>query len=204
MSGDGPGGRSTRSGLVPGLLLVAIGAGWLLEATGAIDLTFEVWIGVLLVAIGLGIVLDAGHSHGLLVALGILLVLVGIPVAAIDVDVLSGGVGDEIEAPLTASELADRYEHGIGQLTIDLTSPGLPERIEVEASLGIGELRIRVPFDARVEVAAQAGIGDVLVLGTQESGVGPELDVVEPGTSSRSVDIEADVGIGQVRVERGP
>lgn len=202
MTGEEPAGRAARSGLVPGLLLLAIGVGWLLEATGAIDLTFEVWVGLLLVAVGLGIVLDAGHPHGLLVVLGVVLVLIGIPTAAIDVDIVSGGVGDELEAPLAASDLDDRYEHGIGQLTIDLTSPDLPQRFEVEASLGIGELRIYVPFDANVDVAAEAGIGDVLVLGTQESGLGPEVDLVSQGPSSRVVTIEADVGIGQVRVER--
>lgn len=202
MTGDEPGGRPRHSGLVPGLLLLAVGVGWLLEATGVVDFTLEVWVGLLLIAIGLGIVLDASHPHGLLVAAGVVLVLVGAPAAAIDVDVVSNGVGDEVAAPLTASELEDRYEHGIGQLTIDLTSPDLPQRVDVEASLGIGELRISVPVDATVEVSAQAGIGDLLVLGTEESGLGPELDLTEAGTSSRVVELEADVGIGQVRIER--
>lgn len=202
MNAREPAGHDPRRALAPGLLLVAIGVGWLLETTGVIDLTFEVWVGLLLVAVGLGIVLDPGHPHGVLVVVGVLLVLVGIPAAAIDVDVVSGGVGDELNAPLTASQLEDRYEHGIGQLTIDLTSPGLPQRVEVEASLGIGELRIYVPRDADVEVRAEAGIGDVLVLGIQESGVGPDVDVVDEGPSAQVVTIEADVGIGQVRVER--
>lgn len=194
------GGR--RGGLVPGLLLVAVGAGWLLETTGAVDLDAEVWIGLLLVAVGLGIALDARRSHGLLVALGVVLVILGIPVAAIDVDVVSGGVGDVVESPSTEAELEPRYEHGVGKLTIDLTSVGLPQRVAVEASLGIGDLLVLVPADAAVDVDAQAGIGDVVVLGAQESGIGAEVDVTAPGTSDRRVQVEADVGIGKLVVAR--
>lgn len=190
-----------RRGLVPGLLLVAIGVGWLLESTDTVDLDASVWIGLALVAIGLGIALDSGHSHGLLVTLGVLLVLVGIPLSAIDTDVFDGGVGDRREEPASAADIDDPYELGVGQLVVDLTR--LEEDVDVEASVGIGELRVRVPADAALEVDAHVGAGNVSVLGEEDDGVDVTVERDVPGAEGPTMRLELDVGLGEVRVEHG-
>jgi len=60
--------------LVLGLLIVAIGAGWLLQTVGAVDQFPWEWVlPSVLVVIGAALVADPkGKSHGGLIALGVL------------------------------------------------------------------------------------------------------------------------------------
>jgi len=183
-----------------GAILLGAGLLWLLTSTEVVDLSYQTWIGILLVAIGLAIALTPGH-HGLLVILGILILLAGLPALVVG-DIVTGDVGDAIEAPATPADL-DRYEHGIGKLTIDLTAPGLAgEDLEVEAKLGIGDLLVLVPEDADVTVDAHVGAGNIDALGQQEDGLDVDLDEEFPGLGEREVALELDVGIGNLRVQR--
>ena len=116
---------------------------------------------------------------------------------AVDGDVLGGGVGDRVETPLSAAELDHPYRLGMGQLVVDLT------RLEVEASVGVGELRVRVPTDAAVVVDAHAGMGNVSVLGADEDGLDVTVGREFPGAEATTMHLELDVGVGEVRVERG-
>jgi hypothetical protein len=183
-----------------GAILLGAGLLWLLSSAEVVDLSYQSWIGILLVAIGLAIALTPGH-HGLLVILGILILLAGLPALVVG-NIVTGDVGDAIEAPATPADL-DRYEHGIGKLTIDLTAPGLAgEDLEVEAKLGIGDLLVLVPEDADVTVDAHVGAGNIDALGQQEDGLDVDLDEEFPGLGEREVELELDVGIGNLRVQR--
>jgi hypothetical protein len=183
-----------------GAILLGAGLLWLLSSAEVVDLSYQSWIGILLVAIGLAIALTPGH-HGLLVILGILILLAGLPALVVG-NIVTGDVGDAIEAPATPADL-DRYEHGIGKLTIDLTAPGLAgEDLEVEAQLGIGDLLVLVPEDADVTVDAHVGAGNIDALGQQEDGLDVDLDEEFPGLGEREVALELDVGIGNLRVQR--
>ena len=183
-----------------GAILLGAGALWLLSNAGVLDLSYQVWIGILLIAIGLAIAFTPGH-HGLLTFIGILVVLAGLPALVVD-NYLTGGVGDELEAPLTPAEIED-YEHGIGKLTVDLTSPGLAgEDLEVKAESGIGELLVLVPEDADVTVDAHVGVGNIDAFGSQEDGVDVDLDEEFPGLSEWEIALELDLGLGDIRVQR--
>jgi hypothetical protein len=99
------------------------------------------------VAIGLVLVLVPGR-HGLLALLGLLVALAGAPALLVDDDVLGGGLGDRVEKPRAAADL-EPYRHGLGKLTVDLTSPGLElDGARVVASLAVGELVVLLPDDA--------------------------------------------------------
>jgi len=184
-----------------GAILLGGGVLWLLSSAGVLDLSYQTWIGVLLIAIGLAIAFTPGH-HGLLVLIGALVVLAGLPALVVG-DIVTGDVGDAIEAPATPADL-DRYEHGIGKLTIDLTAPGLAGKdLEVEAKLGIGDLLVLVPEDADVTVDAHVGAGNIDVLGQQQDGLDVDLDEEFPGLGESEVALELEVGLGNLRVRRG-
>lgn len=190
------------SGRVPlGLVFLTAGLLWLLAVTDTVDLSYQTWIGVLLIVIGLAIALVPGR-HGLLVLLGVLVAIAGVPALVVSGNVFSGGVGEQVEAPSTTAGL-EPFRHGIGKLTVDLTSPDLDlDGASVEASIGIGELVVLVPPDTDVALDARVGIGNIEALGRSQSGIGISLDWIS-GTSGRAeLDLEVNAGIGNVRVER--
>lgn len=183
-----------------GVILLGGGVLWLLSNAGVVELSYQVWIGVLLIAIGLAIALTPGH-HGLLVLLGLLVIVAGLPALVVG-DLVTGDIGDAVEAPVTPAEIED-YEHGIGKLTIDLTAPGLDgSDLDVEARLGIGELLVLVPESADVVVDAQVGIGNVDALGEEESGIDVELNEEIRGPGSQEISLELEAGIGDIRIQR--
>ena len=59
-----------------------------------------------------------GRAHGL-IPIGLLLLLVTLPAAAIDVPV-SGGIGNRHYFPVTRADLKSDYEHGIGRLVASI------------------------------------------------------------------------------------
>jgi hypothetical protein len=189
-----------RSRHALGLVLLGAGALGLLEVVDVVDLSYTTWIGLLLVAIGVAIAVSS-VGHGVLVLLGVLVVLAGLPALVVDGDVLEGGIGEAEEAPQSGTELGP-FRQGVGKLTVDLTGPGLPLDGEtIEASVGIGELVVLVPFATDASVDARVGIGNAEAFGETESGVDVELTTISGTSGTQEVDLELEVGIGNVRVE---
>ncbi len=195
-----------------GLLLVLGGAAWLADALG-ISVPWGLALPALLVAVGaaLAVLAARGRSSGVLVAAGAgLTVLLAVGAGARAP--LSGGVGERVERPTSVAELQDRYELAVGSLTLDLTGLGdegsaLRNRL-VQARVGVGELVVVVPEGWRGTARAEAGIGEVRLLGRRQDGLGLELRVVEegpvpPGSAPLFVHLEASVGLGQVEVRYG-
>jgi predicted membrane protein len=192
-----------RSGAALGFVLLGAGALWLLSAAGVVDLSYTTWIGVLLIAVGLAIMLTPGR-HGLLVVVGILVVLAGVPAAALGDDLLEGGIGERTDSPAAASEL-EPFKVGIGKLTVDLTAPGLElDAATVEASVGIGDLLVIVPEDTDVSVDAHVGVGNADVLDEMENGVDVDLSLISGTSGAQELELELEVGVGNLRVERAP
>ena len=189
-----------------GVLLVGAGGLWLLSSADVVDLSYGASIGILLVAIGVAIVV-ARSGRRPLVVLGVLVALAGVPALLVDDDVFSGGIGDAEEAPRERSELED-FRHGIGKLTIDLRASGLDlDGATVVGSLAIGELVVYVPDDADVDLDAHVGIGHIQAFGDEENGVDVDLDRLSGTSGRQELDLELEVGVGNVRVvgpARGP
>jgi hypothetical protein len=188
-----------------GALLVLVGIGWLLDAAG-VEVPWRALLPAALVAVGLACVVGAfrGRQHALM-AVGVALVVVlSVAVAADwDLDVpLTGGVGDRVERPTTPAELT-AYELGVGNLVVDLRRLQVPPgTTEVDARLGVGELVVELPDGVSVEVRASSGLGEVQVLGQQESGLGSRIDRTVDAGGDRRLRVDARAGLGQVRVER--
>ncbi len=197
--------RRERSALGPitlGLLLLAGGAVSLADLAGWIEVDLALAAAAGLTFVGLALILGAwyGRARGL-IAVGILLALVAIPLALVDVS-LRGGIGQEIHRPTTLAALEEDFRLGIGQLTVDLSRIDFSGTVrDVGVSLGIGEAIVIVPADVAVEVAATAQIGEVVVLGRSDSGFDAELEERRAGDAGAGrLRIDAEVGVGELRV----
>ena len=206
----GPAGQRDRHGpatatVLLGALLVLVGIGWLLDAAG-VEVPWRAVLPAALIAVGLACVAGAfrGRQHALMVVGVALMVVLSVAVAADwDLDVpLAGGVGDRTEQPTTPADLTT-YELGVGDLLLDLRQLQVPPgTTAVEARVGVGELVVELPDGVSVEVVASSGLGEVQVLGQQEGGFGSRIDAVSEAGGDRRLQLDARVGLGQVRVER--
>lgn len=192
---------------VLGGLLAAAGLFGLLAVTDVYDLSLSVAFAVALAVVGGAVAVGAstGRRVGGLVVLGLML-LAGFAAAATLPVGLSAGVGDKVARPLDTTQLEDAYDLGIGELTVDLSDLVLPPgTTEVEADVGIGRLLVRVPEGVALEIDAQVGVGEVTVLGRSDDGTGAEERIVVPGPTADApvLELEADVGIGDLEVVRG-
>jgi len=184
-----------------GLVLLGAGVLWLLSATDTVALSYGTWIGLLLIGIGLAIALTRGR-HRLLVVAGILVVLAGVPLLFVDDELLEGGIGEETKRPASSSEL-EPFRQGIGKLTVDLTEPDLSlDGAAIEASVGIGELLVLVPSNADISVDAHVGAGNIEALGKTDSGLDVDLIGISGTSGTQELDLELEVGIGNLRVAR--
>jgi Cell wall-active antibiotics response 4TMS YvqF len=188
-----------------GALLVLVGIGWLLDAAG-VGVPWRAVLPAALIAVGLACVAGAfrGRQHAMMVV-GLVLTVVLAVAAAADWDLgvpLAGGVGDRIERPVTPAELTS-YELGAGDFLLDLRQLQVPPgTTPVKARVGVGELVVRVPGGVSLEVVARAGLGDIQVLGKQESGPGSRVDLIADAAGAGTLRLDLRVGLGQVRVER--
>jgi hypothetical protein len=183
---------------------VVLGAGVLslLSATDVVDLSYPTWVGFVLIGIGVAIAFVPGR-HPVLVVLGILVALAGIPALVADERLFEGGVGDSVERPESSSQL-EPFRQAIGKLTVDLTSPDLDlDEVTLEASIGIGELVVRVPDDTDVSLDIHVMAGNADGLGETKSGLDVDLTSISGTSGSQELDLKLDAGFGNVRVERG-
>ena len=163
--------RSSRPAL--GALLAAAGVFGLLAVLDIYDVDLDVALAAGVAIVGGAIAVGAMTQRrvGGLVFLGLLL-LAAFGVAAATPVSVSSGVGEKTERPLTVAALQPSYELGIGELDLDLSAVSLPSgTTSVDASVGIGSLVITVPEDVALEIDAQAGVGEIDVLGARDDGV---------------------------------
>lgn len=189
--------------LVVGGLLVLLGLVWLAEAAGLADVR---WRTVLSAAVlGIGVVLLASARHHRadgLVGLGIILSIVLVVTSAGSGTLVLGGTGERTYRPATVAELEDTYELGAGPLTLDLTDLAVPAgETAVEASLGAGDLVVRLPEGVATDVEASGGIGVVTVLGRTSSGFGNSIARSVAGTGDAGrLTVTLSVGVGRIEV----
>jgi predicted membrane protein len=188
-----------------GALLVLVGIGWLLDAAG-VAVPWRAILPASLIAVGLACVAGAfrGRQHAL-IAVGVALMVVLSLAVALDWDVdvpVTGGVGDRTEQPRTPGDLTT-YELAVGNLQVDLRQLQVPPgTTAVEARVGVGQLVVHVPGGVSVEVMARSGLGEVQVLGEEESGFGSRVDGNFDAASPGTLRLDLRVGLGQVQVDR--
>ncbi len=203
-----PSGGARTGRLVAGLLLLILGAAWLLEVLDIADVPWDLALPGGLILIGAMLLLNARSPSGQggLIATGIVFTLVLALGFAVDFPI-GGGVGERDEAPITEAELRAGFRLGIGQLTVDLTelpASEVPPRgaIRVRARVGIGQLVVIVPEGLAVRVEARAGVGNVRAFDVEGSGFDVERSVGPGPNATPALELVLSVGIGQVEVRR--
>lgn len=192
-------------GVVFGLLLVVVGAIWLL---GALDVQIPRWDVVLsmaLVATGVGLLITAGRTgSGALVAFGVVLtvVLSGLTAVQLPVD---NAFGDQRERPTSPSALRREYSHAFGSFTLDLTNLEIPQgTTRIRVATAFGDAHIRLPADTPARVETSTVFGESRVLGESFSGVGANREKQTPdfAGSTRRIEIELNTAFGSAEVTR--
>jgi phage shock protein PspC (stress-responsive transcriptional regulator) len=192
---------------VLGALLAAAGLFGLLAVLDIYDVDVAAALAASVVIVGAAIAFGALTQRrvGGLVFLGLLL-LAAFALAAVTPVSVGAGVGEKTERPTTVTALDASYEHGIGDLELDLSDVTLPAgTTSVDASVGIGKLVVTVPEDVAVVIDAHAGVGSIDLLGARDDGVDADREITLPGSTADApvLDLEADVGIGDIQVLRG-
>jgi hypothetical protein len=188
-----------------GGLLVAAGVLWLLGALDVVDIPVHSILPIALIAVGVALVAGARTGrHGGLLALGTILTVVLALLASFDVR-LQGGVGQKNVHPIPGEALETNYRLAVGQLTIDLTDAKLPETTtDIHARVGVGQLTVRVPRGVEVIARGEAGAGQIVLFGKEESGVNRELTASTRPASEGPPRLRLflTIGLGQIEVTR--
>ncbi len=201
--------RRPRPFLTPltlSLLLVAAGVTSFLQAIEVIELNLTVAFAIATCAVGAVLVLSAwvGRARGL-IFLGMLLVAATAVSSTIDVP-LRGGIGEERYRPMHVAEVRDKYELAIGHMSLDLRDIGplAGETVDVNASVGIGRLEVKVPSSARIEVDAHTGAGSLLLFGRHYDGWHRDAERVVDGDARTGgvLHLKLRVGAGEIDVHR--
>jgi phage shock protein PspC (stress-responsive transcriptional regulator) len=200
--------RKERPWPLIGLAIVGVATIVLLSRAALWPAAGAGWIFVLIVGLGVLWVSRSDRWGGRLLKVFVALVVAALAALVTAVILafswfnvsLGDGVGDHVYAPSTAAAIAPSYRLGVGSLHIDLSAirPGSKE-VHVQAKVGVGELRVVVPKGVPVQVDARAKVGDVYVVGREDSG---RNAVVKTGARGGYV-IDATVGLGKVDVFRG-
>lgn len=189
-----------------GVLIAGAGVLGLLDATDAVDVdwTLALTVGVVLVGVAVAIGAFVGGVGGLAVV-GVVLATLMVGVTTLDIP-LDGPIGSRTERPVSVQELDEPYRQSIGSLELDLRGLALPAGMtHVETSVGIGELTVLVPPEARVDVDARVEAGEATVFGLESDGRNIDVREEQPGSTpgAPTLVLEAEVGFGNLEVRSG-
>jgi phage shock protein PspC (stress-responsive transcriptional regulator) len=190
-------------------LSVAVIVGGLLAVLGVsgVSVPAVVVAAAMLGVLGIGLLVGSfrGRARWLIAPAVILLLVAQIAAVVPKVvsDTAGSGIGERRWAP-TASSTS--FELGAGSATLDLsTLPSGP--VEVDATIGVGELIVLVPADTRLVLDGSVGVGEIDLPGSRPQS-GSDLDVqrtIEPLTTTSditTVELTAEVGLGNLEVRR--
>ncbi|MET0449740.1 MAG: PspC domain-containing protein [Aeromicrobium sp.] len=182
-------------GLTASLAAIALAATCIYEETQK-DLHWTTYLAVALAVVGLGLLIGTFFGNGgPLIAIGILLAVA----LAIGSVFPSGRIGTQTPTPTLAAAVDGHYQHGIGELELDLTQVAdvqlLPGRtITIDA--GVGQTRVYVPTGLNVEIDATVKAGQITVLGRDDDGTDVSMTHLadDPTRPALTIDIEQSVG----------
>jgi predicted membrane protein len=98
----------------------------------------------------------------------------------------------------------DDYRLFIGSTTLDLSEVEFErEPTPVSAGVGIGQLEVIVPSDARVEVDGRVRAGEIEAFGERQQGSNLDFTTSDPGSElGGRLELDLNAGFGVVSVRR--
>lgn len=177
--------------------MVLIGVLWLLERIALIDLSVTAVLGIATTVAGLALMLLARQgAQGGLIVFGTILGLVTLLTAAAPFEGFQGGIGDRTVEITSVDDIRADYNLAMGKLTLDLRQiDDVDVPAGLSASVGMGELIVRVPAGADVSVETQVGAGQVEVLERFTDGVGINESYRSPGLSGENEGLRLDLRV---------
>jgi lia operon protein LiaF len=178
-----------------GLVLLVIGAVWLLNNIGVMyfdfgDFASRAWPAVIIL-VGVWLVFGGGNRK---------------VVRHVDsTEVVSHSVGD---VDLSPGEIGPDGLHinvSAGEIHLDVSGTKFGEiENQIQVKLGLGDVRVMLPRDLPVRVEARTGIGDLHVLDNHRDGFGAKLDFQDAdySTARRKLLLVAKSGLGDVTIKR--
>ncbi|MBC7273414.1 MAG: PspC domain-containing protein [Streptomyces sp.] len=176
--------------------------------------SLQTGLSAMLVVLGLGIAVSAFLGRTGVGSIFVAVITAGLLAssAAVPKDISTHWIRTTWE-PTAVSEVRPKYELGTGVGTLDLSGLDLTEdrTVTTSAEVGLGRLRVIVPRDATVKVTMEVGVGDIQLPGEkrQDVDVQPgryqETTLNPPkgsGDAGGTLDLDLEVGIGQVEVSR--
>jgi len=192
--------------LVAGGVILIIGVLWLLERFGWVDLAVTAVLGIATMVTGIALMILARESaHVGLIILGTVLGLLATLTALAPFEGFQGGIGDRTLVIDSVDDISADYNLAMGTLVIDLTNLDLDEIARLNASVGAGELIVRVPDGIEVGVEARAGAGQITIFDQVTDGVGVEDTYETTGYDEASSRLRLDLEVftGRVEVRNG-
>lgn len=196
--------RNIAPQVVVGAAFVLIGALWLLERVGAIELTATTVLAAATIVVGIAVmILSTDGPHVGLIIFGVVLAMAATASALTPLEGFQGGIGERMVDIASVGEIEADYNVAMGQLTIDLRDlDELSSPVSLSASVGMGELLVIVPEGVQFEVNANAGAGQIEILGEAKDGLGVEDNYATAGfdEAGAGFSFELDVFMGRVEV----
>ena len=182
-------------------ILIVIGVMGVGHSSGWWEPTVRHYVGAVFVTLGAALVIGSVFGRARwLIAVGFIAAPMLFGAALLDVP-LEGGFGDPHFSVTTVEEIESEYRLIAGELVIDLTDldPAAGDVAEFDASVVFGSLRIYVPADVGLEVAAEMDAGEIRLDGGSLGGVNNQKTLIREGDGLVSID--AHVGFGELVVE---
>lgn len=193
--------RSPLTSVFAGLAVIAAVIGTGAHLAGADWFTVGRIAALALAVLGVGMLIDAlqrRRPNTRATGLVWLAIMVGVVAVVATLAVsgrpwLSGGVGERSYHPQGVEQLEPTYELGVGTTTIDLRDVGpLDHDRTIEIRQGIGDVKVMLPSDIRVDTQCHTGVGDQKC---------PE-GVVNADAKTPTLTVKADLNLGTVEMKK--
>jgi phage shock protein PspC (stress-responsive transcriptional regulator) len=112
---------------------------------------------------------------------------------------ITGGIGDNVYAPTTLSQVHSTYRTSFGVMTVNLAQvPFADQKVKVTATVAVGRLTIEVPAGVVVDLTAQSGVHGI----NYPQGYYAFYVAPSAGTHQAHLELKVKVGVGQLRLVR--
>lgn len=188
-----------------GIVLILLGAAWLLDLGDVIELRAALVLPALLTLVGVALIVGSlRRPHPGLIAFGTVLTLLVAVAAVAPPEAVRGGLGERHHVVTQSSNLDSEYEVGIGDLVLDLSELDLAESRDVRVSVGAGNLDVTLPADLAVSIEAKSGAGEIIIFDDKIEGVGLDKDHRDDSYTNDApgLALTLEIGAGSIEVTR--